>query len=161
MVGDKLFYKTLLKELFSDPFSIRFWDGSVEEFGEGESKFQIIFNEPISKGDIINDPSITFGEAYMTKKIEIKGNVQSVIESIYNNKESFLSKSEKYEKLIKKFKSSIKRSKDNIQFHYDIGNDFYKLWLDDSMNYSCGYFKNDTDSLNEAQSNKINHILTN
>ena len=56
-------------------------------------------------------------------------------------------------------KSSIKRSKDNIQFHYDIGNDFYRLWLDDSMNYSCGYFRRDTDSLNEAQNNKVNHIL--
>ncbi|MCB2339918.1 cyclopropane-fatty-acyl-phospholipid synthase family protein [Clostridium estertheticum] len=145
--------------MFTDPFEIKFWDGIVEKFGEGESKFQIIFNEPLSKGDIINDPSITFGEAYMTKKLEIKGSVQSVVESLYNNKESFLSKSEKYEKLIKKFKSTIKRSKDNIQFHYDIGNDFYKLWLDDSMNYSCGYFKNDTDSLNQAQSNKINHIL--
>ncbi|WP_319001674.1 cyclopropane-fatty-acyl-phospholipid synthase family protein [Clostridium estertheticum] len=159
MVGDKLFYKTILKSMFTDPFEIKFWDGIVEKFGEGESKFQIIFNEPLSKGDIINDPSITFGEAYMTKKLEIKGSVQSVVESLYNNKESFLSKSEKYEKLIKKFKSTIKRSKDNIQFHYDIGNDFYKLWLDDSMNYSCGYFKNDTDSLNQAQSNKINHIL--
>ncbi|WP_319000938.1 cyclopropane-fatty-acyl-phospholipid synthase family protein [Clostridium estertheticum] len=159
MVGDKLFYKTILKSMFTDSFEIKFWDGIVEKFGEGESKFQIIFNEPIPKGDIINDPSITFGEAYMTKKLEIKGSVQSVVESLYNNKESFLSKSEKYEKLIKKFKSTIKRSKDNIQFHYDIGNDFYKLWLDDSMNYSCGYFKNDTDSLNQAQSNKINHIL--
>ncbi|WP_290442558.1 SAM-dependent methyltransferase [Clostridium estertheticum] len=159
MVGGKLFYKTILKSMFTDPFEIKFWDGIVEKFGEGESKFQIIFNEPISKGDIINDPSITFGEAYMTKKLEIKGSVQSVVESLYNNKESFLSKSEKYEKLIKKFKSTIKRSKDNIQFHYDIGNDFYKLWLDDSMNYSCGYFKNDTGSLNQAQSNKINHIL--
>ncbi|MCB2296036.1 cyclopropane-fatty-acyl-phospholipid synthase family protein [Clostridium algoriphilum] len=145
--------------MFSDPFKIKFWDESVEKFGEGESKFQIILNEPISKGDIINDPSITLGEAYMTKKLEIEGNVQAVIESLYNNKESFLSKSEMYEKLIKKIKSSIKRSKDNIQFHYDIGNSFYKLWLDKSMNYSCGYFKNDTDTLDEAQNNKINHIL--
>ena len=159
MVGDKFFYKTLLKNMFSDTFKIKFWDGSEEKFGEGESKFQIIFNEPLSKGDIINDPSITFGEAYMTKKLDIKGNLQSVVESLYNNKESFLSKSEKYEKLIKKVTSNIKRSRDNIQFHYDIGNNFYKLWLDDSMTYSCGYFKNASDSLNEAQINKTNHIL--
>ncbi|MCB2353745.1 SAM-dependent methyltransferase [Clostridium estertheticum] len=160
MVGDKLFYSTLFKDIFSNPFEIKFWDGSVEKFGEGESKFQLIFNEKVSKGDVVNDPSITLGEAYMTKKLDIKGSIQEVIESLYNNEESFLCKSEKYEKLIKKFKSSIKRSKDNIQFHYDIGNDFYKLWLDNSMNYSCGYFKNDTDTLDEAQNNKINHILT-
>nr|WP_304519269.1 class I SAM-dependent methyltransferase [Clostridium estertheticum] len=70
MVCDKLFYKTILKSMFTDPFEIKFWDGIVDKFGEGESKFQIIFNEPISKKDIINDPSITFGEAYMTKKLE-------------------------------------------------------------------------------------------
>ncbi|WP_290443442.1 SAM-dependent methyltransferase [Clostridium estertheticum] len=159
MITDKLFYKTLLKSMFSDPFEIRVWDGDEEKYGEGESKFKIILNEPIPKGDIINNPSIALGEGYMTKKLEVVGSVQSVIESLYNNKESFLKKSAKYQHLIKKIKNSIKRSKDNIEFHYDIGNDFYKLWLDDTMSYSCGYFKNDTDSLYQAQINKINHIL--
>ena len=159
MFADKLFYKTLFKNMFSDTFEIKFMDGSEEKYGEGESKFKIIINEPILKGDIINNPSVAFGEGYMTKKIDIEGSVQTVIESLYKNKESFLKKSAIYQKLIKKIKSSIKRSKDNIEFHYDIGNDFYKLWLDDGMNYSCGYFNNDLDSLNEAQSNKINHIL--
>ncbi|WP_290442545.1 SAM-dependent methyltransferase [Clostridium estertheticum] len=159
MITDKLFYKTLLKSMFSDPFEISFWDGDEEKYGEGESKFKIILNEPIPKGDIINNPSIALGEGYMTKKLEVVGSVQSVIESLYNNKESFLKKSAKYQHLIKKIKNSIKRSKDNIEFHYDIGNDFYKLWLDDTMSYSCGYFKNDTDSLYQAQINKINHIL--
>ncbi|HEY8890636.1 MAG TPA: cyclopropane-fatty-acyl-phospholipid synthase family protein [Clostridium sp.] len=159
MFADKLFYKTLLKNMFSDPFEIKFLDGSEEKYGEGKRKFKIIINEPILKGDIMNNPSVAFGEGYMTKKIDIEGSIQTVIESLYNNKESFLKKSAIYQKLIKKIKSSIKRSKDNIEFHYDIGNDFYKLWLDDGMNYSCGYFNNDLDSLNEAQINKINHIL--
>lgn len=159
MVADKLFYKTLLKNMFSDTFELAFWDGSVENCGEGEAKFKFIFNEPISKADVINNPSITLGEAYMTKKIEIQGNLQYVIESIYNNKESFLRKSEKYLKLIKILKSTIKTSKDNIEFHYDIGNDFYKLWLDDNMTYSCGYFESEADTLNQAQKNKINYIL--
>ncbi len=159
MIGDKLFYKNLLKDMFSDPFQLKLWDGSTENFGEGEPKFKIIFNEPIPKGDIINDPSMALGEGYMSKKLDIEGSVQEVIESLYNNKDSFLKHSEKYEKLIKKFKSTIKTSKENIAFHYDIGNDFYKLWLDDTMTYSCGYFKNDTDSLNQAQTNKVQHIL--
>ncbi|WP_291635652.1 cyclopropane-fatty-acyl-phospholipid synthase family protein [Clostridium sp.] len=159
MAANKLFYKTLLKSMFSDPFEIKYWDGSVESYGEGDPKFRIIFNELIPKGDIIKDPSIALGEGYMTKKIEIEGNVQSVIESLYNNKESFLKKSGKYNNLIKIIKSNIKTNKDNIQFHYDIGNDFYKLWLDNTMTYSCGYFENDTDSLNQAQENKENYIL--
>jgi cyclopropane-fatty-acyl-phospholipid synthase len=145
--------------MFSDPFQIKFWDGTVENYGEGEAKFKIIFNEPIPKGDIINDPSMALGEGYMTNKVDIEGSVQDVIESLYNNKESFLKNGAKYEKLLKKIKSTIKTSKENIEFHYDIGNDFYKLWLDDTMTYSCGYFKNDTDSLTDAQKNKVEHIL--
>lgn len=159
MFIEKVFYKKFFKNLFSDPFQINFSDGDAEHYGEGEPKFKIIFNEPISKADIIKNPSIALGEGYMTKKIDIEGNVQEVIESLYNNKKSFLKNSAKYTKLLKKVSNNIQNSKDNIEFHYDIGNDFYKLWLDDNMNYSCGYFETATDTLNKAQHNKIKHIL--
>jgi cyclopropane-fatty-acyl-phospholipid synthase len=159
VIIDKVFYKTLFKNLFSDTFELKLWDGSSEIYGEGEVQFKIIFNEPIPKADIIKDPSLTFGEAYMTKKIDIKGSVQKVIESLYNNKESFLSNSAKYAALLGKVTNNLKNSKKNIEFHYDIGNDFYKLWLDDTMTYSCGYFKSENDSLTQAQKNKVEHIL--
>ena len=158
MIGDKIFYKTLFKNLFADTFELQLWDGTSEVYGEGEPKFKIIFNEPIAKSDIMNDPSVAFGEGYMNKKLEIEGNIETVIESLYNNQESFLG-SDKYAKLIKLVSNNIKRSKENIEFHYDLGNDFYKLWLDDTMTYSCGYFKQADDSLTQAQKNKVDHIL--
>lgn len=159
MFMDKLFYKKLFKDSFSDPLEIEFWDGEVQKYGEGNSKFKIILNEPIAKSDIINDPFITLGEAYMTKKLDIQGSIQDVIESLYNNKESFLSNSPKYAELVKKMVHNIKNNKSSIEYHYDIGNDFYKLWLDDTLTYSCGYFKSPNDSLSKAQQNKIEHIL--
>ena len=159
MIIDKLFYKTLFKNLFSDTYELTLWDGSTEIYGEGEVQFKIKFNEAIPKADIIKDPSLTFGEAYMTKKIDIEGSVQKVIESLYNNKESFLRNSNQYASLLKMATNNVKNSKKNIEFHYDIGNDFYKLWLDDTMTYSCGYFKSYEDSLTQAQRNKVEHIL--
>ena len=159
MIIDKIFYKTLFKDLFSDTFELKLWDGSSEIYGQGEVKFKIIFNEPIPKADIIKDPSLTLGEAYMTKKIDIEGSIQMVIESLYNNKESFLCNSDKYASLLKMVTNNIKNSKKNIEFHYDIGNDFYKLWLDDTMTYSCGYFKSKDDTLTVAQKNKVEHII--
>ena len=42
------------------------------------------------------------------------------------------------------------KNKDDIAYHYDIGNDFYKLWLDETMTYSCAYFQNEQDSLTTA-----------
>lgn len=157
---NKIFYKNLFKNLFTDPCEVQLWDGEIEHLRSGKSKFKLIFNEAIPKSDIIRDPSMAFGEGYMSKKIDIEGSIQEVIESLYNNSESFLYNTNKFSKLKNIITNNIKKSKENIQYHYDIGNDFYKLWLDDTMTYSCGYFRNPDDSLNTAQKNKVDHILT-
>ena len=156
---DKLFYKTLFKDLFSDPCTVRYWDGEEEHYGEGESRFCLIFHEPIPKGDIIGDPSLAFGEAFMNKTIDIEGSIQEVIESLYNNKGSFLRQGHLYHKAAKMIGGNKRKSRENVEHHYDIGNDFYRLWLDDTMTYSCGYFCSEEDTLTQAQMNKVDHIL--
>jgi len=57
-------------------------------------------------------------------------------------------------------KNSLKGSKKNIEYHYDLGNDFYKLWLDETMSYSSGIFDSDN-CLVESQKNKYHRILEN
>ena len=56
-------------------------------------------------------------------------------------------------------KNTLSGSKKNIKAHYDLGNDFYKLWLDGSMTYSSGIFYTETSTLQEAQKNKYQSIL--
>ena len=56
-------------------------------------------------------------------------------------------------------RNSLGGAKRNIEAHYDVGNDFYSLWLDKSMTYSCGLFGNTAKDLEEAQSNKYERIL--
>ena len=51
------------------------------------------------------------------------------------------------------------RDKEKIGYHYDVSNDFYKLFLDQDMLYSCAYFRHDDDTLDQAQSDKLDHIL--
>ena len=53
----------------------------------------------------------------------------------------------------------IKKSKMNVSHHYDISDDLYDLFLDPKRQYSCGYFRNENDSLETAQNNKIQHII--
>ena len=55
--------------------------------------------------------------------------------------------------------NSKKQAKKNISYHYDLGNDFYSLWLDKSMTYSSAYFKKDTETLEKAQENKYESII--
>ena len=54
---------------------------------------------------------------------------------------------------------SKKNQEKEVTSHYDIGNDFYKLWLDSTMSYSCAYFAHENDTLYEAQVNKVDYIL--
>lgn len=156
---DKVFFKNLFQSLLGDPYQVEFWDGEILQFKKGEAKFRIILREPIPKSEIIADPSLAFGEAYMHGKVEIEGSVREVMEALYTNTESFLHHSPAYLKLAKIITNGIKKSKENAQFHYDIGNDFYSLWLDETMSYSCAYFKSEEDTLAQAQENKLEHIL--
>jgi cyclopropane-fatty-acyl-phospholipid synthase len=155
----KAFYNNVMKNMFADPCEVKYWDGEVKKYGEGEAQFQISFNDPIAKSEIISDPSLAFGEGYIYKKIDIVGSIQKVIESIYNNQNSFLHEKKIYVRLAKILSNTIRKSQEDVQFHYDIGNDFYRLWLDDTMTYSCAYFKSSEDSLFQAQKNKVDLIL--
>jgi cyclopropane-fatty-acyl-phospholipid synthase len=156
---NKTVYKNLLKNLFSDTCTVKFWDGEEITLGLGGSSFGIIINKPLPIADIITNPSVTLGEAYMNKEIEIEGSIRHVIESIYNNPGSFLRYKGKFSRLIRPINNTLKNSRDNASYHYDLGNDFYRLWLDKSMTYSCGYFRSEDDTLEQAQANKIDYIL--
>jgi len=155
----KALHKIILNNSFSDAFEVRFWDGEIISYGEEKPKFRIVFNTPILSKDLIKDPFLALGEGYMTKKIDIEGSLQQTLESLYNNNASFLNSSNRYLKLRKTLANTIKSSKNNVCHHYDVGNDFYQLWLDETMTYSCGYFKSPADSLAQAQKNKVEHIL--
>ncbi|EMA6343746.1 class I SAM-dependent methyltransferase [Bacillus cytotoxicus] len=155
---EEMFYRKILENLFSDPIEVTLWDGKTVQYGEGEPLFQITFHKPLSKKELAKDPSIAFGEAYMNGDIELKGDLEKAIESIYKSQESFLGNS-KLQYFTSKWNFSKKKNKEDITHHYDIGNDFYKLWLDDTMTYSCAYFQHPDDSLTTAQHNKVNHIL--
>ncbi len=156
---NKIFLSEFLKNAFYDSCEVKFSDGTTQKFGDDDSKFKIIINDNIPKKDIIADPFLTLGEAYMDNIIDFEGSIQEIIESVYKNKESFLHKAGMFQKLNKLKPNSIKKSKNDIQYHYDLGNDFFKLWLDDTMSYSCAYFKDEKDTLYKAQLNKIDHIL--
>ncbi|MCR6516209.1 MAG: class I SAM-dependent methyltransferase [Clostridium chrysemydis] len=157
---NKTLVKKFTEHLSDETFEVKLWDGEILKVGEGEPKFKLIINKFPSKKDLLEDASVALAEAYMDGDIDFEGDSQEIFESIIRNKESFLNKGSRLLKFAGKVKApSLKKSKKDIAHHYDIGNDFYSLWLDETMSYSCGYFKNENDTLYDAQMNKIKHIL--
>jgi len=133
-------------------------NGEKAQIGEGKPEFTVTINNPISKKDLLVSTSLALGEAYMRGDLEVDRDLYEVLNMFMGNMSKFSTDKNILKKLI--FTSSSKSNqKKEVSSHYDIGNDFYNLWLDETMSYSCAYFKNDTDTLYEAQINKIHHIL--
>ncbi|HEO7215881.1 TPA: class I SAM-dependent methyltransferase [Streptococcus agalactiae] len=158
MVMDSLIIKQLIKSTFDIPLQVTYPNGNIETYNGSNPHVKLKLNKNFSVSELSKDPSIVLGEAVMDGDIEIYGSIQELILSAYRCGDSFLRNS-KFSKLIPKQFHDKKHSKSDIQKHYDIGNDFYKLWLDDTMTYSCAYFKHENDSLEKAQLNKVHHIL--
>lgn len=155
----KSIYKKILGSLSTDPFSVTFWDGSTVHYNDGEPRFHLTFHQALDTEKLAKETMIALAEAYMDKNIEVDGDLEYIIETIFERKDSFLNESKVIKKFAKGQSNNAKESKDNAAYHYDLGNDFYALWLDETMSYSCAYFKTPEDSLYQAQMNKIHHIL--
>ena len=106
---------------------------------------------------------VGFSESYL-KGEWTSSNLESFLEIMVTNlPDSFNARSKSYiyyNKIIHFFRENTKsRAKKNIMYHYDLGNDFYKIWLDKTMTYSSGLFKKDDESLSKAQENKYQLLI--
>lgn len=126
--------------------------------GEGEPRFMVTFHKEPDKKELLTSTSLALGEAYMRGELEVDKDLYEVLDLFLGEMGKFHRDKTGLKKLFHT-SMSAKNQKKQISFHYDIGNEFYKLWLDESMSYSCAYFKNDTDTLYQAQVQKVDHIL--
>lgn len=155
---EKTVYRELLSRAFDIPVQVTYWNGKTETYGDGEPQVKIEIRKEIPLKEMTSKPTLVLGEAYMNGDIEITGSIQELVASAYRQAGSFLTNNP-FLKHLPKISHSEKESEKDVQSHYDIGNDFYQLWLDKSMTYSCAYFEHDTDTLEQAQINKDRHIL--
>ena len=145
-------------ERFNDHcFTVKIGDNEYT-IGDGESEFTVIVNRGIPKKDLLISAELALGEAYMRKDIEIEGDLFKALCVVLGHvgKDSINRKV-----LSSLFNAGLKKKdqKQQVSSHYDLGNEFYKLWLDETMSYSCAYFKHENDSLKDAQYQKVHHIL--
>ncbi len=152
----------ILEDHQKPPFKVCYWDGQESVFGQGRPLFTIYFKTREALENILLDPSTGFGEGYMRGDIDVEGDLGAVVALAYQ-KDLFqkLSIKEKGRLLWLNLcrKKSLKEAREEIKVHYDRGNDFYRLWLDKEMNYSCAYFRNPDEDLETAQKNKLHLIF--
>ncbi len=136
-------------------------------FGNKESplKAHIKINNPEFTSKLLRMGSAGLGESYINNEFETK-DLPSLIELSARN----ISVTYKFSGLIRIpfvqnifnkfiFTNTKQRSKKNISAHYDLGNDFFSLWLDKTLTYSCGIFNSKDETLEKAQINKYNKLI--
>lgn len=154
---------SFFQKLKINSFAVQYWDGEEKKYCNEDPKVKIIIKKPFPLTFDLTEPMLSFAEAYMDDIIDFEGDFDEVMKIAEQadllvdlRKGNFINRAAN---LVNK-KSRQTMQKENICQHYGLGNDFFSLWLDETMSYSCGYFKNSTDSLYEAQINKIDHILS-
>lgn len=157
--------KRLLDSVFrrveGGAFTVSYWDGTEHTYGEGPSAFRISLKEGRIARRLLRDPVLGIGEAYMDGLVDFEGDLDELFRmahantDVVNRRKGFLWRV--FQRRPKPV--SLRRQARDVQSHYDLGNEFFRLFLDESMTYSCAYFRTPETTLYEAQQAKVDHIL--
>jgi cyclopropane-fatty-acyl-phospholipid synthase len=164
--GSSLDYWLLsrLRSLMGNPpveFAVR--SGARVGPGVATPVARVTFAGRATLASILADPWLRFGDAYSDGRVTIDGDLVSLLETIYHasgmgggTRASLLRRAAGA--LRRQHLNSLAASRDNIHYHYDIGNDFYALWLGSTMAYTCAYYPTPAARLDEAQFAKMDHV---
>lgn len=181
VLGDKVAIRTmaLLEELVADyqprDFAIELWDGS--RLGPAPGQF-CRFTWRINRASALrallrSDRQVALGAAYIHGEFDLPGDILGIFHLAEHLEEKRLSAAAKLrlgalafslpatawekEPVRGRLHSKV-RDQESVRFHYDVSNDFYELWLDPALVYSCAYFESAEDSLEAAQAQKLDYI---
>jgi cyclopropane-fatty-acyl-phospholipid synthase len=169
----KLFH-ALFSRVEGMPFSITYPDRSTEKYGAaGAPKFNLIFRTEKAMRAILVNVDLGFGEAYMVGDIDLEGKMTDlmtvvmttdlvdVFRKVVYNPVNVLRHLPSQARVFWHYlyqRHTYENDKRFISAPYDLGNEFYALWLDQDMQYTCGYFKTPEDSIDLAQEQKREHV---
>jgi cyclopropane-fatty-acyl-phospholipid synthase len=137
------------------PLRVVLWDGRRIDFSD-EPRVTVRLNEASAAAALARPNLLTLAEAYIEGRADLEGDMVEAIRSAEALARSANRTLFDYSGAPARHSRSVDR--DSIRHHYDVSNEFYALWLDPRMVYSCAYFRGEDDSLEAAQLQKLDHI---
>jgi cyclopropane-fatty-acyl-phospholipid synthase len=137
----------------SAPLRFVLWDGFERPSPAGPPVATILFKNRRALFSWVWDPDLNFGEAYMFGAVEIGGDLLRMLEEVYR---ALVTKPRPW--WLWQQSNNVNAAKENVHRHYDLGNDFYRLWLDRDMVYTCAYFPTPDRTLEDAQVAKMDLV---
>lgn len=160
---DRFFARKLLDFLACPSIHIVLWDGARVSTGATAPLATLYFRDRASLYLTILRPELYWGDLYSVGRVDVDGDLVELLDAVYRGLQGQVNSSvlSWLNRFIshKKIRNTFGKAADNIHHHYDIGNDFYRLWLDpDSMQYTCAYYPDPAMTLEEAQTAKMDHV---
>lgn len=138
------------------PLRVRLWNGTSVDLHEAPS-VTLSLRGPQAARHLMRPTMDSLGEAFVEGHFDIDGPIRAVTEvaeQLARDQDRLRGQG-----LLPKFFSHTRKSdRKAIEYHYDVSNEFYALWLDPAMVYSCAYFRTPEDSLAAAQTAKLDHV---
>jgi cyclopropane-fatty-acyl-phospholipid synthase len=147
---------------FPIPLTLSLWNGEEFATAAGAPIARVRFCDRSAFLGAMLNPDLGFGDGYSGGRIEVEGDLVAFLEAIFR-----LPPPPAFVEMLRRCltgwrlrpsANSLQRSRHNISHHYDLGNDFYRLWLDEQMVYTCAYFPTPDATLEEAQAAKMDHV---
>jgi cyclopropane-fatty-acyl-phospholipid synthase len=163
-------------------FGVRYWDGSLESAGRNRQRFTLVLPHPWSLRAMFWPPAESrIAEAFVAGVFDVEGDIEAAA-ALARPLRDRLCRPRTLGRLLYHARSlpapparrggrarvahrphatprhSLARDRDAVRSHYDVGNDFYRLWLDERMVYSCAYYASPASTLDDAQRDKLDHI---
>lgn len=143
------------------PLRLELWNGQRFDFGEQAPPKVTIRVPQLSALPYLLTPSLfNLGKAYVEGHIDVEGRATEIISVGSALAQHTLKPEGRFARVVRSMHHTRKKDEEAIRYHYDVSNDFYRLWLDENMVYSCAYFEHGDEDLAAAQLKKIDHILT-
>lgn len=140
------------------PARIRLWNGAQRDLGDNPTVI-ISVRTVAALRHLLNPTLYSLGKAYVEGDIDVEGRVTEIVH-VATRLAAHATRGGRHRHRTQRLIWHTRTIDENaIAYHYDVSNAFYSLWLDRNMVYSCGYFRSPDDSLDDAQVQKIDHIL--
>jgi cyclopropane-fatty-acyl-phospholipid synthase len=143
------------------------WNGAVVRAGDARAEplGRVRIRDRATLYGLMRDTQVHFGDAYSEGRIDIDGDLVTLLEAVYRSAPPEAHKGV-LARLVDRLHGGARRSRqntlagsrENIHHHYDMGNEFYSLWLGRTMAYTCAYYPTPTATLDEAQIAKFDHV---
>ncbi|HUG38801.1 MAG TPA: cyclopropane-fatty-acyl-phospholipid synthase family protein [Candidatus Limnocylindrales bacterium] len=157
---DRWLVSLVRKGLGPLPARMVLWDGSVWPL-DGESPppvADLVMRDRRALFGLVRHPALSFGESYMTGAIEVRGDLLAFLEAVYRRWEHTPYAARPRRVLRLGPGNTLRAARENVHRHYDLGNEFYRLWLDRELLYTCAYYPTPSATLEEAQVAKMEQV---